>query len=231
MCCVVLVGCSTSYSMPVDSGPMATPEEDATRPPADDGGDSAIEDAEALDTDMTAAPDGSIGGDGGLPDASSSGPPECEPGTQRWCSPRFYDSWGKQTCRPDGRWGACIEPTVDEHGLADRPATDCGCRFIYFYHMCCEDQEDRDGDGYADCLIPADHTSPECSSDGTLCSYCDVALECGGETDLCLFSRDGYGFCGRDCESEPCPTGFECMPITTREATFQQCVPVSETCD
>jgi hypothetical protein len=163
------------------------------------------------------------------------GPPddggyECVPAQQRWCDDHVYCSWGKQTCLPDGSWGPCIEPSVSASGLADRPATECGCRYFYFNYDCCEDQADRDGDGNADCVIPAGHTPPACPSDGSLCSYCDAHADCGGAADVCLFERDGYAFCSQDCSSSTCPGGYTCAAIGTRSGTIQQCVPASGSC-
>jgi hypothetical protein len=156
----------------------------------------------------------------------------CVPGVYRWCDDHTYCSWGKQTCLPDGRWGPCIEPDVDPvTGLGDRPNTACGCRYFYFNWDCCEDQADRDGDGNPDCIIPEDHTPPACTSDGSLCSYCDVHGDCGGATDMCLFARDGYAFCSEDCSTSSCSAGYSCQSIGTRTGTVHQCVPAGGTCE
>ena len=165
------------------------------------------------------------------PDVPDDGGSICVPGVQRWCDDAIYCSWGKQTCRPDGSWGRCIEPTVTSSGLTDRPATECGCRYFYFNEDCCEDQGDRDGDGHPDCIIPSDHTAPACPSDGGLCSFCDSHTDCGGTNDLCLFARDGYALCGSDCSSTGCPSGYGCEAITTRAGTVRQCVPSGGRCE
>ncbi|MBW2461395.1 MAG: hypothetical protein JRH11_07095 [Deltaproteobacteria bacterium] len=168
---------------------------------------------------------GSGGGGGG------GGSGECVAGDQRWCDDAIYCSWGKQDCLPDGNWGPCIEPRVTSAGLQDRPDTACGCRYFYFNDDCCEDQEDRDGDGHADCLIPDTHTAPACESDGSLCSYCDVAGDCGGSRDVCLFARDGYAFCAAECTSSAdCGGGYNCQAVTTSSGRTYQCVPSSGTC-
>jgi len=156
--------------------------------------------------------------DDGPPDG---GDYECVAGQQRWCDDAIYCSWGKQTCLPDGSWGPCIEPTVTRTGLTDRPATECGCRYFYFNDDCCETP---------DCIIPDDHAPPACESDGSLCSYCDTAANCGGPADVCLFARDGYAFCAQDCSDTGCPGGYECQSITTRDGRMNQCVPTSGTC-
>ena len=190
-----------------------------------DGGGDGVWDCYHTDEFRVCTDDGGGGpGDGGGS--------VCVPGVQRWCDDHTYCSWGKQTCLPDGRWGPCIEPTVDPRtGLSDRPDTECGCRYFYFNWDCCEDQEDRDRDGNPDCLIPETHTPPACTSDGSLCSYCDVHGDCGGATDMCLFARDGYAFCAADCSTAGCPAGYDCQSIGTRTGTLQQCVPAAGRCE
>jgi hypothetical protein len=63
-------------------------------------------------------------------DASCRGTPVCSgqccvPGTWRYCDTPTYCSWGRQDCRPDGRWGTCDETT--------RPSSCSG----YFYTAAC----------------------------------------------------------------------------------------------
>lgn len=166
-----------------------------------------------------------------IPDIPDTGTGICVAGVQRWCDDAVYCSWGKQTCLPDGTWGRCVEPRVTASGLQDRPDTACGCRFFYFNHDCCEDQEDRDGDGHADCIIPSTHTAPACPSDGGLCSYCDSHADCGGASDMCVFRRDGYAMCGRDCVAGGCPAGYDCQTLATRSGAVRQCVPTTGSCD
>jgi hypothetical protein len=157
-------------------------------------------------------------------DYPGGGDDRCEPGVQRWCDDATYCSWGKQTCLPDGRWGPCVEPTVGPSGLTDRPATECGCRYFYFNYDCCEDQQDRDGDGNPDCIIPGSHTPPACERDGSLCASCDVNSQCAD--GLCLFASDGATFCGSSCSaSGSCPDGYRCETIRTRSGSVDQCVP------
>jgi hypothetical protein len=206
-----------------DLGDLVVCTDDSPEYP-DDGGPGTW-DCYYADEFRVCADDGGDGGGGG-----GGGGAECVSGAQRWCDDAMYCSWGKQTCLPDGSWGPCIEPTVGRTGLSDRPATECGCRYFYFNADCCEDQEDRDGDGHADCIIPTGHTPPACPSDGGLCSFCDVADNCGGADDVCLFARDGYAFCARDCSDSSCPAGYACQEITTRSGTMNQCVPTSGTC-
>lgn len=157
---------------------------------------------------------------------------ECVPGAQRWCDSLMYCSWGKQDCLPDGSWGACQEADVSSTTgwLQDRPNTACACRNFYFNERCCEDQEDRDGDGHADCLIPSAHTPPACMSDGGYCSYCDGSHDhCGDGNDLCLRAPGTtYFFCAASCSSDSdCPSDANCALVTTRTGIIRQCVPSS----
>jgi len=164
-------------------------------------------------------------------DFPDGGDDTCAGTVQRWCDDAIYCSWGRQQCRPDGRWGPCIEPTVTREGLSDRPATACGCRYFHFNYDCCEDQADTNADGHADCIIPADHVPPACTTDGTPCSYCDSHLDCGGAPDLCVFMTDGYAFCGRECTDDAsCGSGYRCQAIGLSTGTTHQCVPTAGTC-
>jgi hypothetical protein len=207
-------------------------------PPGDLDGDG-VPNGDDDDTDGDGTPNTSDGDDDGdgVPDDDDTTPegPEnpggeiCVPYQQRWCDDFVYCSWGKQTCLPDGRWGPCIEPIVSRDGLQDRPATECGCRYFYFNYDCCEDQSDRDGDGKADCIIPADHAPPACESDGSACSYCDNEGDCN-DGGLCIFRRDGYAFCGQDCSTAGCPSGYECTSVPVRGGVSRQCAPAGNEC-
>lgn len=216
-----------------DQGEFIVCTDDTPSYPPGGGGD----DWECHDLGEFRVCDGDVppgGGDDPPPPGTPPGTPpgggdECTPGTQRWCDDAVYCSWGKQDCLPDGTWGRCIEPRVTSSGLADRPDNECGCRFFYFQEECCEDQADRDGDGHADCLIPADHTAPACPSDGSLCSYCDVHADCADE-GICLFRRDGYAFCGSGCGAG-CPSGYSCRTVTLRSGSTQQCIPNDDSCE
>ena len=214
-----------------DAGEFVTCSRDNPEYP-DGGGDGEWDCYHAGEFRICRSDDG--GGDSPPPgggDTPGGGDDICVAGTQRWCDDAMYCSWGKQTCTPDGHWGPCIEPEVTASGLTDRPNNACGCRYFYFNWDCCEDQEDRDGDGNPDCIIPVGHTAPACPSDGSLCSTCDVHGDCGGAEDMCLFARDGYAFCSEDCTSSACPGGYTCEPIATRTGVVNQCVPDSGRCE
>jgi hypothetical protein len=153
----------------------------------------------------------------------------CPPGQQRWCDDAVYCSWGKQTCQENGEWGPCVEPELTQDGLSDRPNTECGCRYFYFNRDCCEDQQDRNGDGKADCFIPDDHTTPDCDRSGELCSGCDTSAQCND--GQCLFTRSGLAFCGTSCSSDgDCPDGYSCREVRTRQGESTQCVPDDGQC-
>lgn len=166
-------------------------------------------------------------------DSGDDNPPEmseCVPGQQRWCDDRVYCSWGKQTCLPDGSWGSCVEPVHADGNLLDRPNNSCACRHALFYAECCEDQEDRDHDGEPDCLIPDNHDAPNCEYTGELCSYCDSDDDCGENNKCVLDHNHGNAqFCGRDCTSSGCPSGYTCAVIGRR--MYHQCVPDSGMCE
>ncbi|MGE0788438.1 MAG: hypothetical protein AB7S26_22375 [Sandaracinaceae bacterium] len=164
------------------------------------------------------------GGDGG------GGSSRCTLGQQRWCDSPMYCSWGRQACLPDGTWGICEEAPVNASTgwLQDRPDTACACRNFYFNEACCEDQQDRDGDGHADCLVPTAHTAPACESDGSYCSYCDgSSTHCGSSADACLRAPGTtYWFCAQSClTSSDCPAGAQCSIVASSGGSFLQCVP------
>ena len=72
---------------------------------------------------------------------------ECIPGTYRYCDDPLYCTWGIQFCGEDSRWGPCTETT--------RIPEECQYSFEGYYDEgccistgnCCQDFEDRDGDG------------------------------------------------------------------------------------
>jgi hypothetical protein len=65
-----------------------------------------------------------------------------------------------------------------------------------------------------------------------LCTACETSPECSliGQ-DLCLDYGDGKQFCGRDCRTVDCPTGYTCEDVTIQANTYRQCIPVSGFCD
>ena len=61
-----------------------------------------------------------------------------------------------------------------------------------------------------------------------LCKPCKLDLQCGD--GLCMAIGDGL-FCGRDCQSEDCPAGYQCELVQRGDGTASQCLPVSGACD
>ncbi len=65
-----------------------------------------------------------------------------------------------------------------------------------------------------------------------LCSPCAMDAECTQiGADRCLSYPDGKQFCGRDCSTVGCPTGFACTDLTIGGLATKQCVPTSGACD
>lgn len=64
-------------------------------------------------------------------------------------------------------------------------------------------------------------------ADERLCASCTSSAECGGGGNLCLVRSDGVRFCGRDCRTSACPSGYTCLRLTS---TIAQCVPPQGDC-
>lgn len=65
-----------------------------------------------------------------------------------------------------------------------------------------------------------------------LCSPCQTDSECTLiGMDKCLTENTGRKYCGRDCTTVSCPTGYDCSTETIGSATFKECVPHSGACD
>lgn len=64
-------------------------------------------------------------------------------------------------------------------------------------------------------------------TDDLLCKSCTRSLDCGGTGNYCLIRSDGARFCGRDCRTTACPSGYTCM---TLGASIMQCVPPRADC-
>jgi uncharacterized protein YkwD len=60
-----------------------------------------------------------------------------------------------------------------------------------------------------------------------LCQSCSSSRDCGGGANLCLRRTDGVQFCGQDCRSQGCPSGYSCMRLSS---TVSQCVPPLADC-
>ncbi|PKN53822.1 MAG: hypothetical protein CVU56_29835, partial [Deltaproteobacteria bacterium HGW-Deltaproteobacteria-14] len=65
-----------------------------------------------------------------------------------------------------------------------------------------------------------------------LCGACEVDDQCGAAGGNRCLDIGGGRFCGRDCETSPCPSGYDCMSLTlSGGVATQQCVPQNGTCD
>ncbi len=65
-----------------------------------------------------------------------------------------------------------------------------------------------------------------------LCSPCQQDTECALlGMDKCLTEATGRSYCGRDCSSVSCPSGFACQDVTINGADYKECVPESGACD
>ncbi|MCA9516625.1 MAG: hypothetical protein KC635_16905, partial [Myxococcales bacterium] len=64
-----------------------------------------------------------------------------------------------------------------------------------------------------------------------LCEPCENDSQCGSAgLNRCLAIGGGH-FCGRDCQSDPCPTGYACEELELDGQSLAQCIPANATCD
>jgi hypothetical protein len=66
-----------------------------------------------------------------------------------------------------------------------------------------------------------------------LCTACSGDAECVqvSSMDRCLTYPGGDRFCGRDCRTIGCPTGYNCIDQSVGGTVIKQCVPTSGACD
>ncbi|MCC6746058.1 MAG: hypothetical protein IT371_00280, partial [Deltaproteobacteria bacterium] len=105
-----------------------------------------------------------------------------------------------------------------------RPNTPCACYNVYFEPKCCEQ---------ANCILPAGTDGQLCGkSAGQLCDYCNAQKpECTGTGAKCLPLPGGQTICSRSCSKQnPCPTGYDCVPIFSGGAFGNVCIPKGGTC-
>lgn len=156
----------------------------------------------------------------------------CLPGDRMWCDGPVYDGWGQVECDPKtGMWKTTIingKSMIDcQEALADghRPNTVCACYSFFTHFSCCE---------RLDCVVPAGTQGQICPpSSGELCAHCNpLASECVEPGARCITTNAMESFCGRDCSSNPCPSGYTCMDIDTKgsEDSTRQCVPEGLSC-
>jgi len=71
-----------------------------------------------------------------------------------------------------------------------------------------------------------------CAQDeNRLCGACEVDDQCGAAGSNRCLDIGGGRFCGRDCETSPCPSGYDCTELELDGVSTQQCVPANGTCD
>jgi hypothetical protein len=65
-----------------------------------------------------------------------------------------------------------------------------------------------------------------------LCSPCTDDSECTLiGMDKCVPYADGDFYCGQDCSTVSCPTGFDCTSVDIGGTDYEQCVAASGACD
>ncbi len=70
------------------------------------------------------------------------------------------------------------------------------------------------------------------SNRNELCTPCQTSSECSATSqDVCYTASTGGSFCGTDCTTVSCPTGYNCQDITVSGTSYKQCIPQSNACD
>jgi hypothetical protein len=65
-----------------------------------------------------------------------------------------------------------------------------------------------------------------------LCTQCQQDTECAQVgMDKCITESTGRSYCGRDCSTISCPTGYDCDKVTISGTDYKECVPHSGACD
>lgn len=92
-------------------------------------------------------------------------------------------------------------------------------------------------DGFG-CLTVRDATefspfSDVCVPETTsLCTPCEADSECAVlGSDLCLPRSGAQRYCARDCSTVGCPAGYRCERLEIDGTRYEQCLPVSGSCD
>lgn len=80
---------------------------------------------------------------------------------------------------------------------------------------------------FAECKDPGDgtyvctHKAGSCVGNKKLCDPCITEEDCGHNAMCLTYIFSHEAFCGQDCSSSNCPTGYQCADISTDK----QCVP------
>jgi hypothetical protein len=104
------------------------------------------------------------------------------------------------------------------------PDTLCACYHFFFSSYCCQRE---------DCVLPKGTSGQVCpASAGNICDYCDPQQlgQCAEAGAFCVVTQASETFCGKDCASTPCPTGYTCMSVQAKTGVVQQCVPSDMSC-
>ena len=158
---------------------------------------------------------------------------KCRSGQRMWCDDPVYSGWGQVACDPaTNTWETTVKngkTQIDCHASmagGKIPDTFCAKYHFYFNPDCCE---------RLDCIVP-DGTSGQLptASTGKLCDYCNpLNSECKDPGAMCVVTNAHETFCAQSCASQPCPTGYTCLPVKLKAGstdTTKQCIPGDMSC-
>jgi hypothetical protein len=155
---------------------------------------------------------------------------KCKINEKMWCDGLVYCGWGQVDCdQATGTWKVITKngkTMLDcQEGMANDkvPNTVCACYHFFFNPSCCE---------RPDCIVPPGTDGQKCpQSAGKLCDYCNpLKPECTESGAKCIVTNAHETFCGRDCSSQTCPGGYQCMTVKLKVGTTKQCVPSDMSC-
>lgn len=133
---------------------------------------------------------------------------------------------GRDTSRPtpDAEEDTTVEDTTADVGIdAVEEVVDngeCGNGVVEGTEQCDDGNDTDDDDCNNDCEVNGAGVCTECTDD----------IECGGPTDRCI-DIAGVMMCGRDCDDDVCPRGWECVPVVRDGDILEnQCKPVTGDC-
>jgi hypothetical protein len=154
----------------------------------------------------------------------------CEIDERMWCDGLVYCGWGQVECDDaTGTWktkmvnGKQMLDCQESMAQGKVPNTVCACYHYFFNPSCCE---------RPDCIVPPGTSGQICpASQGGLCDYCNpLDSECVEPGAKCIVTNAHETFCGRDCSSDPCPSGYQCMEVKLKQGQTRQCVPADFSC-
>jgi len=134
----------------------------------------------------------------------------------------------------DASWDLTGEPAKGAFGAPCVTNTDCDSGFCvegvngFFCTMQCL-EECPEGWVCRGILVGPDLISLCIPSGAMLCKPCKLDTQCGD--GICI-EQGGGQFCGKDCDSVPCPDGYVCEEIDAAgDIVRKQCLPKSGACD